>query len=180
MIHRGTQRMTRKLTLLAGAGALLPAAAFAACLQPAEQTAFGVRALQSQLMVVALTCQRHDDYNAFVRRHMNELNEAQRGIASYHRRAFGQQHQRQLDLYITNLANSQSQAGISRGSFFCNEQAPLFQLAMAATTRVELANIATTHQIPQPLQAEACPAGRSTTTPQRTTSRETGQGTTQR
>jgi hypothetical protein len=104
---------------------------------------------------------------------MNELNEAQRGVASYHRRAFGQQHQRQLDLYITNLANSQSQAGISRGSFFCNEQAPLFQLAMAATTRAELANIAVTRQIPQPLQAEACPA-RPATTPQRTTSRETG------
>jgi hypothetical protein len=171
--------MTRKLTLLAGAGALLPAAAVAACLQPAEQTAFGVRALQSQLMVVALTCQRQEDYNAFVRRHMTELNEAQRSVAGYHRRAFGAQHQRQLDLYITNLANAQSQAGIARGSFFCNEQAPLFQLAMAATTRAELANIATTRQIPQPLQAEACPAGR-TTAPQRTTARESGQTSMQR
>ncbi|WP_051213386.1 hypothetical protein [Rubritepida flocculans] len=162
--------MTRKTALLAGVAAALigPGAAIAACLQPAEKTAFDVRALQSQLMVVALTCQQQDDYNNFVRRHMNELNNAQRGVTSYHRRVHGAQHQRQLDLYITNLANSQMQAGITRGSFFCREQAPLFQMAMQANTREELANLAVQRQIPQPLGAEPCPA-----TPQRQ------QGTTQ-
>lgn len=152
--------MTRKTVWMAGVAAALvgPGAAIAACLQPAEKTAFDVRALQSQLMVVALTCQQQDDYNNFVRRHMNELNGAQRGVTSYHRRVHGAQHQRQLDLYITNLANSQMQAGITRGSFFCREQAPLFQMAMQASTTAELANLTTSRQIPQPLGAEACPA----------------------
>lgn len=152
--------MTRKTVIAAGVAAALigPGAAIAACLQPAEKTAFDVRALQSQLMVVALTCQQQDDYNNFVRRHMNELNSAQRGVTSYHRRVHGAQHQRQLDLYITNLANSQMQAGITRGSFFCREQAPLFQMAMQASTSAELANLTTSRQIPQPLGAEACPA----------------------
>jgi hypothetical protein len=156
----GFRAMTRKTALLAGVAAALigPGAAIAACLQPAEKTAFDVRALQSQLMVVALTCQQQDDYNNFVRRHMNELNNAQRGVTNYHRRVHGAQHQRQLDLYITNLANSQMQAGITRGSFFCREQAPLFQMAMQANTREELANLAVQREIPQPLGAEACPA----------------------
>jgi hypothetical protein len=152
--------MTRKTILMAGVAAALigPGAALAACLQPTEKTAFDVRALQSQLMVVALTCQQQDDYNNFVRRHMNELNNAQRSVTSYHRRVHGAQHQRQLDLYITNLANSQMQAGITRGSFFCREQAPLFQMAMQASTTTELANLTVSRQIPQPLGAEACPA----------------------
>jgi hypothetical protein len=156
--------MMRKLTLLTGAAAaaLLPAAAaYAACMQPAEKTAFDVRALQSQLMVVALTCQQQDDYNAFVRRHMNELGAAHQGLVSYHRRAHGAQHQRLLDQYITNLANSQMQAGITQGSHFCRNQAPLFQMAMAATNRTELANIAVTAGIPQPIDAQLCPAGRT-------------------
>lgn len=152
--------MTRKTILMAGVAAALigPGAALAACLQPVEKTAFDVRALQSQLMVVALTCQQQDDYNNFVRRHMNELNNAQRSVTSYHRRVHGAQHQRQLDLYITNLANSQMQAGITRGSFFCREQAPLFQMATQANTAAELANLTVSRQIPQPLGAEACPA----------------------
>jgi hypothetical protein len=152
--------MTRNTVLVAGVAAALigPGAAIAACLQPAEKTAFDVRALQSQLMVVALTCQQQDDYNSFVRRHMNELNGAQRGVTSYHRRVHGAQHQRQLDLYITNLANSQMQAGITRGSFFCREQAPLFQMAIQASTTAELANLTVSREIPQPLGAEACPA----------------------
>lgn len=156
--------MTRKTVLVAGVAAALigPGAAIAACLQPAEKTAFDVRALQSQLMVVALTCQQQDDYNNFVRRHMNELNSAQRGVTSYHRRVHGAQHQRQLDLYITNLANSQMQAGITRGSFFCREQAPLFQMAMQASTTAELANLTVSRQIPQPLGADACPASQRT------------------
>jgi hypothetical protein len=156
--------MTRKTVWMAGVAAALigPGAAIAACLQPAEKTAFDVRALQSQLMVVALTCQQQDDYNNFVRRHMNELNSAQRGVTSYHRRVHGAQHQRQLDLYITNLANSQMQAGITRGSFFCREQAPLFQMAMQASTTAELANLTVSRQIPQPLEADACPASQRT------------------
>lgn len=164
--------MTRKLTLLAGAAAaLLPAAAFATCMQPAEKTAFDVRALQSQLMVVALACQQQDDYNAFVRRHMSELGAAHQGLVTYHRRAHGAQHQRQLDTYITNLANSQMQAGITQGSHFCRNQVPLFQMAMAASNRTELANIAVSHQVPQPLDAALCPASQ-----QRSAQRPANQG----
>jgi hypothetical protein len=157
---------SRKLMCGLAAVMLTPSIAFAqssACLQPAEKTAFDIRALQSQLMVVALTCGQQDDYNTFVTRHQRDLATAFRGVAGHFRRTAGGQHQRLLDQYITNLANGQSQVGISRGSFFCREQGPLFQQATAATTPVELSQIAVAREIPQALTTPACPERPATT-----------------
>lgn len=148
--------------LLAGVAALLlvPSIASAqqACLQPAEKTAFDIRALQSQLLVAALACGQHDDYNAFVRKNQTELATAFRNLGAYFRRTAGAQHQRQLDQYITELANSQSRMSIDRGSFFCREQIPLFQAAMAANGPAELSQVSVTRQVHQSLSAQACPA----------------------
>ncbi len=52
------------LVLLAAPGRTLHAAP---CLEPVEKTAFEIRALQSHLMVMALTCGQHESYNAFSR-----------------------------------------------------------------------------------------------------------------
>jgi len=43
--------------------ASLATPAFAQCMQPAEKPGFDIRALQSQLMVLALTCSQTDEYN---------------------------------------------------------------------------------------------------------------------
>lgn len=151
---------SRKLLGALTAVMLTPSIAFAqsnACLQPAEKTAFDIRALQSQLMVVALTCGQQDDYNAFVTRHQRELATAFRNVAGHFRRTAGSQHQRMLDQYITNLANGQSQVGISRGSFFCREQGGLFQQATAAGSPTELAQLSVAREVPQAINAPACP-----------------------
>lgn len=129
----------------------LPAAA--ACLQPVEKTAFDVRALQSQLMVVALNCEQQDDYNRFVTTYRGELAGAYRQVAGHFRRAGGQ---RQLDSYITNLANAQSQDGIRQGSHFCRDAGPLFQQAMGMKTTADLARFSTEKQITQVYTAEPC------------------------
>jgi hypothetical protein len=151
---------SRKLMCGLAAVMLTPSVAFAqssACVQPTEKTAFDIRALQSQLMVVALTCGQQDDYNTFVTRHQSDLATAFRGVAGHFRRTAGAQHQRQLDQYITNLANGQSQVGISRGSFFCREQGALFQQATAARSPAELSQLAVAREIPQALTTPACP-----------------------
>lgn len=154
--------MTPSRKLLGGLAAIMmtPSIAFAqssACLQPAEKTAFDIRALQSQLMVVALTCGQQDDYNAFVTRHQGDLASAFRNVASHFRRTAGAQHQRMLDQYITNLANGQSQVGISRGSFFCREQGGLFQIATAATSPAELSQLSVQREVPQAITTPPCP-----------------------
>jgi hypothetical protein len=138
-------------------------------MQPAEKTAFDIRALQSQLLVAALACGQHDNYNAFVRKNQAELGTAFRTLGTYFRRTEGAQHQRQLDQYITELANSQSRVSIDRGSFFCNEQAPLFQAAMAANGANELAQVSVTRQVHQALSAPVCTAPAPRQGPQRST-----------
>ncbi|WPB84824.1 hypothetical protein [Sediminicoccus rosea] len=145
------------------------AASRQSCLQPAEKAAFDIRALQSQLLVAALACGQHDQYNAFVRKNQSELATAFRNLGAYFRRTEGAQHQRQLDQYITELANSQSRISIDRGSFFCREQGPLFAAAMAANGPSELSQVSVTRQVHQSLTAQACPAAPAS--PQRASSR---------
>lgn len=155
--------MTPLRRILAGAAALAltPGLALAqsgnVCLQPQEQQHFQVRALQSQLMVLAISCEMHDDYNRFVTRFQPQLAAAFRGVQQHFRRTAGAQHQRQTDQYITNLANGQSQVGISQGTFFCRNQVGLFQEALAAPNVAALAQITVARQVPQVYEAPACP-----------------------
>ncbi|MCQ4161292.1 hypothetical protein NON00_15330 [Roseomonas sp. GC11] len=135
----------------------LPATA-QTCLQPAEQAALAVRALQSQLMVVALSCGQHDDYNAFVTRNKQELGTAWRQVAGHFRRVHGGAGQRELDNYITTLANAQSQEGIRQGSHFCQNAAPLFRQALAQQGLPALASLSLEQKVTNPYGAEACPA----------------------
>jgi hypothetical protein len=122
---------------------LLPGAARPGLAQPmlgaAEQRAFDLRALQSYLMVMALRCGRHDDYNRFVLRFRGELAGAYRSIEAFFRRAHGSQAQRRLDTYITSLANQHSQDGMAVGSGFCQWSAPLWPAVMAAPDAAGLA-----------------------------------------
>ncbi|MFL1462260.1 hypothetical protein ACI6QG_08665 [Roseococcus sp. DSY-14] len=155
--------MTPLRSLLAGAALLaltpnLAAAQSQQCLQPAEQQHFQVRALQSQLMVLAISCERHDDYNRFVTQFQPQLAAAFRGVQGHFRRVAGSQHQRQTDQYITNLANGQSQVGISQGTFFCRNQQGLFAEALAAPNVAALAQISVAREVPQTYSLPTCTA----------------------
>lgn len=152
--------MTAFQRLLAGvalAAIALPAAA-QTCLQSAEKTAMDVRALQSQLMVAALSCGQHDQYNAFVTRYQKDLGGAYRQVTAHFRRVHGAGGQRQLDSYITTLANAQSQEGIRQGSLFCQNVAPLFQQAMSQGSLADLATLSVAQKVTNPYDAQACPA----------------------
>jgi hypothetical protein len=143
--------------LIGGLGVLMAGPALAqACVQPAERTAFEVRALQSQLMVAALTCNRDNDYNAFVRKFQGELGASYRTIQTHFRRSGGN-HQRALDSYITQLANEQSQEGVRAGSLFCPLVTPLFQAAIAQSNAAALAEFAVERNVLNPMSAPACP-----------------------
>lgn len=152
--------MAIKPVLIAGclaAGLTSPALA-QGCIRPAERTAVDVRAVQSQLMVAAIACNRTEDYNTFVRRHQAELGAAYNTVAGVFRRAHGAQGQRQYDAYITNLANAQSQEGIRQGSHFCRDIGPLFQAALAAPNAGAVAALTAQHSIANPMPIAECPA----------------------
>jgi opacity protein-like surface antigen len=127
------------------------------CVQPAEKAAFDVRALQSQLMVAALSCQQEEQYNTFVRQYNAELGTAYKGINAHYRRTAGARGQSSLDGYITSLANAQSQDGIRQGSNFCRNVLPLFTAALAAPKSEQgLALVAVQNNLSNPHGRSEC------------------------
>lgn len=153
--------MSPTRTLIAGfLAAGIAAPAFAQCMQPAERSAFDVRALQSQLMVLALTCGREDDYNRFVTEHRGVLGSAYNDVRRHFGRAGGQ---RALDAYITNTANIHSQAGIAQGSLFCSNQQQLFPAALALRSRDQLAQLSQERQIRHAYEPPMCGSASATT-----------------
>ncbi|MBC9180416.1 hypothetical protein [Pseudoroseomonas ludipueritiae] len=137
------------------------------CLQPVERTAMEVRALQSQLMVAALACNKTDQYNAFVTRNQRDLGDAYKSVTSHFKRLHGNvQGQKQLDIYITQLANAQSQDGIDQGSFFCTNVAPLFQQALAQQGGLAtLASLSTQSNIVIPYGLDTCSGATAASAP---------------
>lgn len=143
--------------LLAGAAVAIGGPAIAqSCIQSSERTAFEVRALQSHLMVVAITCQRDNDYNSFVRKFQGELGGAYNTIRAHFRRTAGAGGQRALDGYITTLANEHSQDGIRQGSRFCQNVTPLFQAALAQSNASSLSGLMQERNVLNPHTAATC------------------------
>lgn len=90
-----------------------------------------VRVLQTELMVAALQC-RNDPafdhsakYNAFISQFSSSLSQHGKALQDHFRKAFGGDHQRQLDRYVTRLANDAGQRGTTTG--YCQTMAPLFE-----------------------------------------------------
>jgi hypothetical protein len=150
------------LISLTVAGLLLgQPAAFAAtssCVRAPEREALDVEGLKSQLMVVALACDARDRYNAFVTRYKPELNSDEKQLGGYFSRSYGRTGQKQQDDYVTQLANSQSQAGTKRGTLFCQEHLPMFDEVMALRGGAELPEYAAGKELAQPISTEGCTA----------------------
>lgn len=138
---------TKPARRLARAGALLlslvmtstAAMADSRCSDPAEQSHFEVTALKTELMVVALICEERDNYNAFIQRYRPSLIEADRGFTAYFNRALGRAGVRQLDAYVTALANSRQQGAQVLGSDFCPRNRVLFEEVAALGSAADLA-----------------------------------------
>lgn len=125
-------------------GALLGAAAIAATcflsgtanaepLSAREQAALDVRYLQTELMVAALSCGRpefHQHYNVFVAKFGNSLKRHATVMKTYFSRQYGAQGTKQLDSYVTRLANEASLRSMQQASF-CEESSTLFQRVTA-------------------------------------------------
>ena len=121
--------MIRRATRVLAAAALLTSIAVEAdarCSSAAEQSAFDVGALKSELSVLAVACADEDDYNAFVNRDRTELVHADAVVNGWFKRTFGRTAQTRYDSYITLLANEQGLEGQHEGSDFCPRLKPVF------------------------------------------------------
>lgn len=157
------------LTGLAVAGLLTSHAAFAAgCGQNAEQAAFDVVGLKSQLMVTAITCKAEDKYNAFINRYKNDLVGQEKVLKSYFARTYGRNAQSRQDDYTTQLAQAQAQAALKRGTLFCSEYMDAFDEAMALRGGNELEPFAAGKGIVQPADYTTCSTVAPTASPHAT------------
>jgi hypothetical protein len=149
---------------LAFGTAFAPLAQADTCLHPTEHEAFEVSGLKNELMVLAIACQNSASYNAFIMQFRPTLLSEEKTLAAYFNRTT-RNGQKARDDYITNLANSQSEESLTRGTLFCSERAGLFNEVQQLRSSAELVAYAHAKQFKQPIDLIDCPV----TTPVATT-----------
>jgi hypothetical protein len=122
--------------------AIQPAMAQQQCSSPADQSAFEVQALRSELMVLAMGCHDDDRYNAFMRRYQPNLMANEKAIDAYFRRVYGRSAQYEHDRFVTDLANAISRQGSELGGDFCPRNGLVFNEVMALHSPAELGEFA--------------------------------------
>ncbi len=112
------------------------------CASLADQSAFEVQALRSELMVLATGCHDDDQYNAFIRRFQSDLQANERLISAYFQHRYGRAGQTEHDRFVTELANAMSRQGSDLGGDFCPRNGLIFNEVLALDTPAELVDFA--------------------------------------
>lgn len=103
----------------------------ASCAKPHEHQALDLRLLQTELMVGALTCGLRDSYNSFVNGYQTELTHGGKIMKAYFDRTYGKDGGRQMNRFVTNLANEASNRSLRiPQDEFCAQAATLFGVVM--------------------------------------------------
>ena len=117
----------------------------AACGSRDESAAFHVRALQTELMVAALSCRGvgYDQrYAQFVQKFGPSLGTHGKALQTYFKKRYGGQGTTQLDRYVTSIANAASHRSMVDGGF-CQGAAGLFD-SVLRLERKDLASFSAT------------------------------------
>jgi hypothetical protein len=133
--------MRRLLSVLA-ATTLLAQPALAAvpprCAAPSDQAMFELAALKSELMVLATSCQRGTEYNAFVNRYRPQLLEVDKNLNAHFKRTHGARGQTETDRFVTDLANAQSTVANTMGGDYCARNGMIFGEVLALSGAADL------------------------------------------
>lgn len=130
--HAGLRRALLGAAAVAGLYGM-SSPAMAEPLNQREQAALDVRYLQTELMVAALSCGNpayHKQYNVFVGRFGKSLKTHANVLKSYFNRQYGKQGTKEMDSYVTRLANEASLRSMQQATF-CQDSAALFQRVTA-------------------------------------------------
>lgn len=102
-----------------------------------EKEAMAFRHLQTELMVAALSCGRHEyraKYNTFVLRYRPALKRNARILHVIFKRNYGTHGKRRLNSYVTRLANDVSVRSMERAEF-CEVAGRKFDAVLGASSR---------------------------------------------
>ena len=134
MAHHRMKRMTAAL-VVATAIAGVSGDVLANCLRASDLGAVHSRQVQTELMVAALTCDRRDVYNGFVRKFESKLIDRGQDLKRLFRRLHGPKSEAQLNGFVTRLANEASMRSVGTRQF-CKQADGLFA-AVGAMTHVD-------------------------------------------
>ena len=142
-----------------GAALMLPGQVSAAdqvCKHSADEKSVYVRALQTNLMVSALTCNISDQYNTFIHQFQPVLIKDAKQLTSYYKKRHGKTGTTELNAFVTHLANDDSQHSIQVGQTeYCDAAAKLFTAVLALKPN-EIEDYATTQDVPPDAPVKAC------------------------
>lgn len=101
-------------------------AAEAACAKSGELGGLQARVLQTELMVAALSCGEASRYNQFIVKFRGELVSESRRMQDFFSRVHGGRASRELNAFVTELANNSSQRSLTQAASFCPQAAAMF------------------------------------------------------
>ena len=138
-MRKGMVQITAGIAL---AGMISGSAYAAGCDDSRDKAAFHVRSLQTELMVAALTCGAKTHYNSFVTKFQNVLIVNGHALKKQFRIVHGAKADRELNAYVTALANRASQRSINKRDNYCSRAQRTFA-AVSVMGPKELASFAT-------------------------------------
>ena len=125
-----------------------------------------VRVMQTELMVAALSCRAvpgrdfTGQYNKFINSHGERLVTHGQVLQSYFKARYGADSRRQLDAFVTALANDASRRSMNSATF-CDESVALFQ-EVSNLDRNGLESWSDRRAAPQSVPFETCRAEKPT------------------
>jgi hypothetical protein len=148
-----------------------PAMAAQTCTSPADQAAYEVLSLRTQMILLATKCGRDQDYNKnFIIRFQPALQANEREVLAYFRRVYGGSGQGRKDTFSTELVNVMSHEANNQGVEFCPRAGLIINEMGALRSADELASYAAVKDL-APAGTSMCPPGAA---PRATTSRRRG------
>jgi hypothetical protein len=137
----------------------LPATAAPSCASPADQSAYEVLSLRTQMILLATKCSRDQDYNKnFIVRFQPLLQANEREVLTYFRRVYGGAGQGRKDQFSTELVNVMSHEANMQGAEFCPRATMLITEMNALRSMDELVQFAAVKDL-APIGTSMCPAG---------------------
>jgi len=146
------------VVITALSAAIVPASAAPSCSSPAEQSAYEVLSLRTQMILLATKCGRDQDYNKnFIIRFQPLLQANEREVLAYFRKLYGGAGQGRKDTFSTELVNVMSQEANLEGGEFCPRATMIINEMGALRSMDELAAYAAAKDF-APAGTSMCPA----------------------
>ena len=124
-------RLTSLVLVIAFLAAAPAEAGRMTCVSAAEEIALNTRVLQTELMVAALACGEQERYNAFVTTFRREIAAQGSSLRRLFARAYGHAGTREMNAFVTRLANDASIRSANTGRGYCVAAAALMAEALA-------------------------------------------------